>query len=274
MFFLPFPPQFPLTIMTSTGNWDTQFDQLLTNPNTGDFFYQKSPVSSFTPPHDPSSTPSSSRSSQTTEVDPETFDLDKFISTFSLPPETSTHNDQSTDLLTRLGEVPTSTWFFSDDSVNLILDAGTLEIKDLFPGSYDYNHPSQVTNRPVSTAPDTATTSTKERKKRAPASGKAKRSRPRAPRAPYSTAEQRKQTLEEDDYVSEIFEEYGQILCAGCDNHINLDKRGRLYLQNWHTHRSRCQGVKDGIVSHLTISFIQLVLKLFVFLRIACDVLK
>ena len=191
----------------------------------------------------PNSTSSSSRFPDIPEVDH--FVFDEFISDFSPP----THKDES-DTVQRPGEPSMSTSLYSErlDPFNSISDAHTLEIQSRLPVWRGNDHRFPVAHRPPSVAPD-ATASKKEPKKRAPVSKSSDSHRRRATRAPYSSADQRKKKLEEDDYVSEIIEEECQVLCAGCEHRINLDKRGRLYLQNWTSHRKRCRGVKDGIVS-------------------------
>lgn len=189
-------PPFVLVIPTS--------NSITTTTGMADFFYLELPVA---PPHNPNSSLSSSDRSQTTgtQVDPFAFDLNQFISNFTIPVPTYTPGDEPEDLIARPREALIST--------------------------------------------SSAALKKEPRKRRVPASNSSNSGRQRAARAPYSSVDQRKQKLANDDYVSEIFEEESQVLCAGCEQRINLDNRGVLYLQNWISHRKRCKGVKDGIVS-------------------------
>lgn len=254
-FFFPSPSQLPLETMTSTDIW-SQFDQFLNaNQDTTNAFYLRSPVAL---PYQPNSRLSSSFHPQTTQVDTFNFNFDEFVSNFTLPPATSTPHYERADLVREPGEASTLTSLCSKPLYppQFVLNADSLTTENSLLAQRSHDYASPVADRPAaSTAPDT-TASKKRGNKRSQVIGESSNSgRQRGVRGPYSNADQRKKSLEEDEYVAEINEKKSQVLCAGCDNQINLDKRGRLYLQNWYTHRKRCKGVKDGIVSHLNTRF-------------------
>jgi hypothetical protein len=61
--------------------------------------------------------------------------------------------------------------------------------------------------------------------------------------------EQRIHYLQNDEHVLSFTET--QVCCAGCDKPIKLDDRdgAQYYLGFWLTHRRRCSGVTEGLVS-------------------------
>lgn len=225
-------------IMDSFGScqWDACFDQLFfgANPGVSPSFF------SIQPPTIPSYNPSLNIASSWDQVGPnlDTYPLlTPIISSPKRDCEASTFN---TDL------------FFQNldlNPVRLILDANTLQIKTRLPVPWHGidHQPPVATNHPVFTSP----------KPTAPkAEGlefkHSKSRRRKGTRGAYSNAKQRKRILDEDIYVLEVQEKENCVVCAGCETRIHLDKRGCLYLQNWNTHRGRCKGVKDQIVSCLT----------------------
>ena len=266
----PSPLQLPFAIMTPTGSRGTQFDRLLFANLDIDSSL------SFSPTVPQQYLSSTLPSSHLPEGDPFVFDHD-FFPNFTLP----ILKDEPDMVWRAKASTPTSLVTECLDPVNSTLghqfpvahcptsiapdpaaskkerrrrvaaDEASNSHRPSLLQAWDGNdHQCPITHwSPTSIVPDPAASKLQEQKRRARADEAPNLRRRRATREPYSSVDQRKQTLERDDYVSQIFEEESQVLCAGCERRINLDKRGRLYLQNWNSHQKKCRGIKDGIVS-------------------------
>jgi len=77
------------------------------------------------------------------------------------------------------------------------------------------------------------------------------RSRPRrtALKSRYAKYWERFQTLTKDPFILAIMKDENRVLCAGCENYIQLDRRRTksLYLQNWKRHKGRCVGITTKV---------------------------